>query len=177
VATYAAFLRAINVSNRRAAGAQLRAAAEREGFEEVASFRNSGNLVVSGSGKAAEVAKRLERGLEAELGFEVPAFVRNARQMTAIATHEPFAAAQRKRSKGKLQVVLLERKPSAAARRKALQLSSENDLLDLRGGELYWLPSGGFADSDLDRTALERILGRSTTRTMGTIEQMVAKFF
>lgn len=51
MARYAAFLRAINVSNRRATGAQLRAAAEREGFEEVASFRNS---ATSSSSAAAE---------------------------------------------------------------------------------------------------------------------------
>ena len=177
MARYAAFLRAINVSNRRATGAQLRAAAEREGFEEAATFRNSGNLVVSDSGKAADVAKRLERGLQAELGFQVPAFVRDARQIKAIAGHKPFTAAEAKRSKGKLQILLLSRKPTPAARKKALQLTTSSDLLALQGTELYWLPSAGTQRSELDRKALAEILGQSTTRTMGTIEQMATKFF
>lgn len=177
MARYAAFLRAINVSNRKATGAQLRAAAEREGFEEVASFRNSGNLVVSGSGQAASVAKRLERGLKAELGFEVPAFIRGARQLKAIAGHEPFTAAQLRGSKGKLQVLLLDRRPTSAASKKALQLATKGDLLGLRGTELYWLPSAGTQDSELDQKALAEILGQSTTRTMGTIEAIAAKHF
>jgi uncharacterized protein (DUF1697 family) len=178
MARYAAFLRAINVSDRKATGAQLRAGAEREGFEEVASFRNSGNLVVSATGmRAGEVARRLERGLEAELGFEVPVFARSARQIAAIAGYKPFPSARTKASKGKLQVLLLERRPAAAAGKKALQLATEDDLLKLRGTELYWLPSGGTQDSGLDQKALGQILGRWTARTMGTIEQMAAKYF
>ncbi len=174
---YAAFLRAINVGDRKATGAQLRAAAERAGFEEVASFRNSGNLVVSASGTAAEVAKRLERGLKAELGFEVPAFVRGARQVQAIAAFEPFSAAKAKASAGKLQVLLLGGKPTPASARRARRLATESDLLTLRGSELYWLPSAGTQASALDRKALAQILGRSTTRTMGTIKEIVAKHF
>jgi len=177
MATYAAFLRAINVSTRKATGAQLRAAAEREGYENVASFRNSGNLVVSATGQTSAVAKRLERGLKAELGFEVPVFARNARQLKTIAAHEPFTTSQIKGSKGKLQVILLGRKPTAAARKKALQLATDDDLLDLRGTELYWLPSAGTQDSALDQKALAQILGQSTTRTMGTIKQIAAKYF
>ena len=178
MARYAGFLRAINVSDRKATGAQLRAAAEREGFEDVASFRNSGNLVVSAGGlKTSTVSKRLERGLKSELGFEVPVFARDARQVKAIADHEPFTAAQIKASKGKLQVMLLGRKPTAVACKKALQLATDEDLLALRGTELYWLPSAGTQDSEVHQKALAQILGQSTTRTMGTIEQMAAKYF
>lgn len=178
MARYAAFLRAINVGDRKATGEQLRSAAERQGFEDIASFRNSGNLVVSAGGLRIEtVAKRLERGLKAELGFEVSVFARNARQIKAIAGHDPFTTARTKASKGKLQVLLLGRKPTAPAGKKALQLAAQDDLLALRGSELYWLPSAGTQDSDLDQGALAKILGQSTTRTMGTIEAIAAKHF
>ena len=178
MARYAAFLRAINVGDRKASGEQLRSAAERSGFEEVASFRNSGNLVVSAGGlQIGAVVRRLERGLRDELGFEVPVFARGARQVKAIAGHEPFSAAEIAASKGKLQVILLGRKATAAARRKALALATDDDRLALRGSELYWLPSAGTQDSELDQKALAKILGQSTTRTMGTIEQIAAKHF
>ncbi|MGH2982596.1 MAG: DUF1697 domain-containing protein, partial [Solirubrobacterales bacterium] len=160
MARFAAFLRAINVGNRKATGEQLRSAAERRGFAEVASFRNSGNLVVSAVDlEISEVAERLEHGLREELGFEVPAFVRSARQVRAIAAHEPLPAPLMGASKGKLQVILLGGKPSASAGRKALALAGEDDRLALRGSELYWLPSAGTQDSDLDQAALGEILG------------------
>ena len=51
------------------------------------------------------------------------------------------------------------------------------DLLAFGKRELYWLPSGGTLDSELDRKTLDELLGPSTMRTMGTIEQLHAKFF
>jgi hypothetical protein len=47
----------------------------------------------------------------------------------------------------------------------------------VRTRELFWLPAGGVSDSKLDWKAIERALGATTTRTMGTIEQIAAKHF
>jgi len=80
-----------------------------------------------------------------------------------------------KKSKGKLQVSLLKKKPSAAAKKKVLALAGGEDLLALEGRELYWLPSGGLLESDLDLKAIEKLLGADTRRTMGTIEQIATK--
>ena len=43
--------------------------------------------------------------------------------------------------------------------------------------ELFWLPSGGTLESALDRQALDKLLGPTTMRTKGTVEQLAAKFF
>ena len=43
------------------------------------------------------------------------------------------------------------------------------------GRELYWLPSGGVLDSPLDMTSIARVLGQTTIRTKGTVEQIAAK--
>lgn len=54
--THAAFLRAVNLGRtRKASGERLRTAFEVAGLDEVASFRNSGNVVFAGSGSAAEL--------------------------------------------------------------------------------------------------------------------------
>lgn len=45
------------------------------------------------------------------------------------------------------------------------------------GRELYWLPSAGTQKSDLDWKAIEAALGVGTMRTIGTVEQIAAKFF
>jgi uncharacterized protein (DUF1697 family) len=175
---YAAFLRAINVAGRRATSDQLRSCLEAEGFDDVATFRASGNVVLSArAGGVDEIARRIEAALVGALGYEVPVFLRTKAQMRAIAAHEPFPARALKASTGKLQVLLLTRAPAAAARRKALALATDEDRLAIRGAELYWLPSGGLMDSTLDRNALERIVGTSTTRTKGTIDLIAAKHF
>ena len=174
----AAFLRAINVSNRRAGGEQLRSVFEQLGFENVASFRNSGNLVFEAPREPAQqLAARIERGLADALGFEVPVLLRTAAQIRAIAEQRPFPASSMEASRGKLQVALLANKPTAAAREKVLAMAGNQDRLALNGRELYWLPSGGTQDSALDMKAIDTALGLNTMRTMGTIEQIASKHF
>ena len=76
-------------------------------------------------------------------------------------------------SQGKLQVVLLAKKPPADT----LSLATDEDRLALGDRELYWLPKGGIRDSGLNFRSLEKLLGSTTTRTKGTIEQLEAKYF
>jgi uncharacterized protein (DUF1697 family) len=178
VSRYVAFLRGINLGGRRIKNEELRRHFEEMGFEEVATFRASGNVVFSSSGREAEsrLARRVETELDARLGYDVPVFLRNGEEVAAIAAHEPFDRERVEKSKGKLQVSLLMRKPSAAAKKKVLAMATGEDLLAIEGRELYWLPSGGLLESDLDLKAIEALLGADTRRTMGTIEQIAAKF-
>jgi hypothetical protein len=80
-------------------------------------------------------------------------------------------------SKGKLQIMLLGKKPGAPATKQALALATDEDRLAIHGRELYWLPSGGMSDSALDLKAIERLLGAGTIRTKGTIDQIAARYF
>jgi uncharacterized protein (DUF1697 family) len=175
---YVAFLRGMNLGSRRIKNEELRAHFEAMGFEEIATFRASGNVIFSTPERSAEakLATRVEAELDDRLGYDVPVFLRSEEEIAAIAAQAPFPATKLKKSKGKLQVSLLKKKPSAAAKKKALALASDEDLLALEGRELYWLPSGGLLESDLDLKAIEKLLGTDTRRTMGTIEQIAAKY-
>ena len=171
-----AFLRGMNLGGRRIKNEELRAEFEALGFEEVATFRASGNVVFATAKKSeSALAKRIEHGLGEALGYEVPVFLRSCAEVAAIAGQKPFDDAELARSKGKLQISLLGKKPTAAARKKVLALAAADDLLACAGRELYWLPSGGLVESDLDLKTIEATLGRDTRRTMGTIEQIAAK--
>lgn len=174
---YVAFLRGMNLGNRRIANEELRRHFEGMGFEEVATFRASGNVIFAAPKREAEekLARRVEAELGERLGYEVPVFLRSGEEVAAVAAREPFDAAAVKRSKGKLQVSFLAKKPSAAAKKKALALASDEDRLAIEGRELYWLPSGGISESELDLKAIDAALGPGTMRTMGTIEQIAAK--
>jgi uncharacterized protein (DUF1697 family) len=174
---YVAFLRGMNLGGRRIKNEELRAEFEALGFADVACFRASGNVVFSARDSEMKLTSEIEAGLGEALGYEVPVFLRSAKELSALAAHEPFDAAKVKASKGKLQVALLPKKPAAKARKVALGEASDDDRLAIEGRELYWLPSGGISDSELDLKAIEAVVGPWTMRTMGTIEQIADKYF
>jgi uncharacterized protein (DUF1697 family) len=62
MARHAAFLRAVNLGRHRKASSQvLREAFEAEGFEDVATFRTSGNVVFDGPSRRADGGKFFDR--------------------------------------------------------------------------------------------------------------------
>lgn len=171
---HAAFLRGINVGGHRVAGADLVDAFEGLGFEDISTFRASGNVLFD-AGSAKPTAEPIEKALAEALGYDVPTFLRSAKQLHAIAGREPFAETQIRASRGKLQVLFLAKKPGKRATGDALSQASGNDLLEIEGRELFWLPSSGTQESELDWKTIGAALGVSTTRTMGTVKQLAAK--
>jgi uncharacterized protein (DUF1697 family) len=174
----AAFLRGMNLGRRRISNADLRAHVEALGFTDVATFRASGNVILTapGADDLDAVARRLEAGLCERLAYDVPVFARSAEQVRAIAALEPFTAKELASSKGKPQVMLLASAPSAAARRRALALAPAGDRFAFADAELHWLPATGLSDTELDFNALAQALGPATVRTKGTIELIAAKY-
>jgi len=178
MARYVAFLRGMNLGNRRIKNPELVAHFEAMGLEDVATFRASGNVVfVDPAGEAeSKLQKRLEKELDERLGYDVAVFLRSAKEVAAIAAREPFDAKAIKASKGKPQVVLLGRKPSAKAKVAVEALCPEGDLMVVEDREPHWLPTVGLSETEVDTKALDKALGKGTTRTAGTIEQIAAKY-
>jgi uncharacterized protein (DUF1697 family) len=178
VERYVAFLRGINLGNRRVKSPELVAHFEALGFEDVATFRASGNVVFvdPGGGTEAKVQARVEAGLEEGLGYDVAVFLRSAKEVAAIAARDPFDAKAIAASKGKPQVVLLGRKPSAKAKKALQEIAPDGDLMALEGRELHWLPTVGLSETELDVKALDAALGKGTTRTAGTIAAIATKY-
>ena len=171
----AAFLRGMNLGNRRITNADLRAQFERLGYASVATFQAAGNVVFeAGEASEGELVATIEQGLEEGLGYAVPTLLRSEEELRAIAAAEPFRAADLAAA-GKLQVLLLAEAPKAAARKAVLAQASLEDRLAFGPRELFWLPRGRSTDSDLDLRAIEKQLPPGTMRTHGTIERLVAK--
>ena len=176
---HAAFLRGVNLGpRRRISSADLRSLFEGMGFRDVATFRTSGN-VVFGAGRVspAKLTDRIETGLAESVGFEVTVFLRTTSEMRAIAGHVPFDRRLVETSQGKLQVVLLSGRPASGVRQEVLALATDEDMLRFSDRELYWLPSGGIRDSALSSKSIETLLGPTTMRTKGTVDQLTAKYF
>ena len=173
---YAAFLRGVNLGAQRKTGsAELRTCFERVGLEGVQTFRTSGNVVFD-AGRAPK-GDSIEKALRDSFGFDVGVYLRTAAQVRAIAGQEPFPAKLVAASDGKLQVAMLQGKPPAATRKRALALADDDNRLAIEGRELYWLPSGGIRNSAPYLKPLEQLVGQWTMRTMGTVEALAAKYF
>ena len=175
----AAFLRGMNLGRRRITNDDLRAHVEALGFTDVATFRASGNVILTApdDGALEDAARRLATGLSEALAYDVPVFARSAEQVRAMAAFEPFSADELAASTGKPQVMLLVQAPKAAARRAALALAPADDLFVFEAKELHWLPSVGLSQTELDYKALAKAIGHATVRTKGTIELIAAKHF
>lgn len=175
---FVAFLRGINVGGHRVTNDALCALVEDLGFADVDAYRASGNVVLTADERpVADLRVRLEEGLAEGLGYAVPTFLRTPDEVRAIADHEPFAAQHVEASHGSLQVAMLAEEPAAADRDAVLDMATDRDRLAVRGRELYWLPSGGTTDSELDWDAIEDLLGPTTTRTKNTVARIAAKYF
>lgn len=176
MSTYVALLRGMNLGGRRLANEDLCAAFQALGMGEPRAFLASGNVVFEHDGARTATARALTRGLERELGYPVPTFLRTAAQIRALAARRPFDEYEGVEAFGKPQVVFLHRAPDAAAIDAALAQETDDDWLILEGDELHWLPRHGVGRSELDFRALERALGDTTVRTHNTVARLAAKF-
>src|SRR5687768_17740812 len=73
-----ALLRAVNVGGRKLAMAALREACADLGWEDVATYIQSGNLVFLAKGRPAALETALEQSIGENFGLEVPVIVRTA---------------------------------------------------------------------------------------------------
>jgi uncharacterized protein (DUF1697 family) len=175
---YVAFLRGINVTGSRMNAAALCEPFTDLGFDDVTSFRASGNVIFSaGRQSPAKLEQAIEAEFRERLGLNAVTFIRSQAEMRALAAAEPFPAKTVQESTGKLQVTFLVKKPTAAARETVSAMSTADDLLAFGERELFWLPSRGFQGTALDWKAIAKLVGPTTHRTMGTVEQIYSKYF
>jgi uncharacterized protein (DUF1697 family) len=135
-------LRGINVgSSRRVPMADLRELLEEAGFQNVATYVQSGNIALDSTAKPAALEGRLAELIEARFGFEVPVVVRSGKQLAAIVEHDPFhgVADDPKR----YQVSFLSETLSAETVTRLQELAHESERVAVHGREVYaWHPDG-----------------------------------
>lgn len=174
---YVAFLRGMNLGRRRIKNPELCACFTNMGLESVSAFLASGNVVFdSRTQDRKALSERIEQGLKDALNYDVPTFLRSADEVRAIASHDAFTAEQKDKSTGKPQVALLQEEPTGEALAAVVQLSTDRDRLQVWGNTLFWLPSGGISQSELDMKLLTEALGPMTVRTKNTIVRLTAKY-
>jgi uncharacterized protein (DUF1697 family) len=173
LSTYVAMLRSVNVSgHNRLAMDRLRALVASAGFDEVVTYVQSGNLILTGRGSPRAVGRVIEERMAADLGWSVPVIVRSKAQLRAVLAVNPFA--RRHVDPKTLHVTFLAGDPAPGAA-EALTGRSGDDRLTVIGHEAYLHCPGGYGRTKLNNTFLERRLGcPATTRNWRTVTALAA---
>lgn len=171
-----AFLRGMNLGNRRLSNEELVGAFARGGFPGAEAYQASGNVVFRDERSRDVLVATLEEGLEHELGFAVPVFLRSADEVRDLAESAPFSEEEFAASRGKRHVVLLRRTPPTEVIDEIMEIVPPGDVLVPAGRELHWLPGAGLSDSDMDLRRIDRLTGGTTIRTHGTLRRLSARF-
>jgi uncharacterized protein (DUF1697 family) len=166
-------LRGINIGpNRRVPMAELRELFAGAGFEDVRTYVQSGNVVLSSDASPAELEQRSERLLAEHFGFDVPVVARTRDELARVIERNPLGdvAVNPKR----YQVIFLSAELDAPAveRLAAVAVPTERFVAD--GRELYaWHPDG-VARSKLWAQLAGTGLGvKATARNWTTVETLL----
>jgi uncharacterized protein (DUF1697 family) len=139
---HVAMLRGINLGpTRRVPMADLRALLTETGYDDVRTYVQSGNIVLGGPAKPAQVEGDLQTLISDSFGFEVPVIVRSRAQLAAVVKANPLGdiADNPKR----YQVSFLAQKPPAHVIKRLLAQAAESERVVARGREIYaWHPEG-----------------------------------
>jgi uncharacterized protein (DUF1697 family) len=173
VARLIVLLRGVNLgSTNRVPMPKLRAALEEAGFEAVATYVQSGNVVLTSGDSVAKVARALERLIRKEFGPEIPVVVRTRTQLAKVVERNPLGKVAK--NPKRYQVSFLEKKPSAAVMRKLEQVAAPSERVVAHGREIYaWHPEG-VARSKLWAALAGKGLGvTATARNWTTVTKLL----
>ena len=144
--TYVALLRGINVGTaKRVAMPALRGLATDLGFGDVRTHINSGNLVLTSDQSAEEVARALERGIEATFGLHSDVVVRTAERLAAVLRDNPYPDGDPSR----VTVAFLAGPAPDGVEERLAALAAEDEPFTVAGLEVYVDYGHGQAGSKL----------------------------
>jgi uncharacterized protein (DUF1697 family) len=152
--------------------AQLRSALENAGFEDVATYVQSGNIVLTSADSAAKVARAVERLVEKEFGLKIPVVVRTRAQLAEVVKRNPLSKVAK--NPKRYQVSFLETKPSTALMRQLEEVAAPTERVVAHGREIYaWHPEG-VARSKLWAALAGKGLGvTATARNWTTVTKLL----
>jgi uncharacterized protein (DUF1697 family) len=121
--------------------ADLRTLFTEAGYEDAATYVQSGNVVLSSSASPAELGRASAQLISERFGFDVPVVVRTQAQLAAVVKHNPLAdvADNPKR----YQVSFLSDKLDQARVTQLRELATDAEAVAVKGREIYvWHPEG-----------------------------------
>ena len=173
MARHVVLLRGINIGPRnRIAMGELREALAEAGFEDVRTYLQSGNVVVTSTAKPESVRRKCEQLISERFGLEIAVVVRTRAELAAVVKRNPLGkvATDPKR----YQVSFLSAKLPAKVVRELEAVAAPSERLVASGREVYaWHPDG-VARSKLWAKLAGKDLGvTATSRNWTTVETLL----
>jgi uncharacterized protein (DUF1697 family) len=174
VSRYAVLLRGVNVGgNNKVPMARLRELAADLGYTDVATYVQSGNLVVSAkTNKPAEVERAVAKAIHDDLGLEIAVMVRDRDELAAALAANPFADIVE--NPAWMHISFLASQPEAAKLKALDRGEFEPERFEFGDRCMYlWYP-GGSGRSKLAAAPWDRRLGvRGTARNVRTVATLL----
>ncbi len=171
-----ALLRAVNVGGRKLPMAAFRAQVARFGWENVATYIQSGNLVFDADCSAAEAEAAIEALIRKHHGYEAPAIVRTRAQWAKYPEGNPFPEAAR--DTPNYLLILVAKQPIKEDAAEIIQARATAGEQARKVGETLWIhfPRGS-GTSKLTPALIDEAIGSAATsrnyRTVCTLLDML----
>jgi uncharacterized protein (DUF1697 family) len=166
-------LRGINLGpSKRVPMAELRELLSGAGFEDVRTYVQSGNVVLTSDLAPDRLERDCERLLAERFGFEVPAVVRTREELAEVVKRNPLGRVAK--DPKRYQVSFLE---SALARPQVDELralATPEERLEAAGRELYaWFPNGAARSKLWSKLASAGLGPKATARNWTTVTKLL----
>jgi uncharacterized protein (DUF1697 family) len=171
VATYVAFLRGVNLGpNNKISMPALRAMAEDLGYTDVATYINSGNLIISSPKKAATVEREIATAIKDTFGRPIDVAVRTQAQLEKLLAENPYPDG----NPSQVAVAFLTKVPAADAKQKVAAVAKDYEPFTFSGQQVYVNYTHGLGRSKLAERFSAIIGVSSTVRNIRTLEKVLA---
>ena len=170
--TYAAFLRAINLGpTRKVPMAELRKLLEEQGYGNVRTLLQSGNVLLDADEQEAKLRTTLESLLQERFGFEIPTMVRTTDELQKTLEANPLReiASDPKRH----LVTFLEKRPTSQQQRALESADIGDERLAITGRELHTWHPDGVRQSKITRLAERHLDQQGTARNWATLTKLL----
>ena len=166
-------LRGINLGpSRRVAMADLREALTEAGYEDVQTYVQSGNVVLSSSKSPAKLGPEAEKVIAGRFGFDVDVVVRTRDELAAVVAANPLVDVVDNHKRYQVSFLSEELDPDVTARLGELVVEPEALVID--GREVYaWHPAGVARSKLWNALAGKRLGVTATARNWTTVETLL----
>ena len=166
-------LRGINIGSRnRISMPELRKALEGAGYDDVGTYLQSGNVVLTSTSSAKNVARECERLIADRFGLEIAVVARTRSELAKVVDRNPLERVAK--DPKRYQVSFLETKPAAKVVSELEDVAADSEEVVSIGREIYaWHPAG-VARSKLWAKLAGKNLGvTATARNWTTVAKLL----
>ena len=169
MSTYIALLRGINVSGAKTIKMDdLRKTFQKQGFENVTTYIQSGNVVfTAGETATSKLATKIAEAIKTDFGFDVPVIVLSAAELQTITEYNPLNDGTR--DTASLHVTFLSENPAAFNLSDIMAKKQGNEEIVISGKVVYLYCPHGYGKTKLTNTFFEsKMKVAATTRNWKT---------